>query len=169
MWNIFSLPLSRFHISIVQFVWQRNVATHQPAYVKSRETCGKGKGGGEKTLYPVKPWVTRAVEKNESRARGVMGNDVLVSAKLTFFFFFYTKHKQFQTVIREYCQLVCFRNMRKIATQHSQQAGKMRSEFSMTQELPMVSIKGTDGICFSFLASLFELWEHLVCKIRILL
>lgn len=124
---------------------------------------------GEKTLYPVKPWVTRAVEKNESRARGVMGNDVLVSAKLTFFLFFYTKHKQFQTVIREYCQLVCFRNMRKIATQHSQQAGKMRSEFSMTQELPMVSIKGTDGICFSFLASLFELWEHLVCKIRILL
>lgn len=87
----------------------------------------------------------------------MMGNDVLVSAKLTFFFFFYTKHKQFQTVIREYCQLVCFRNMRKIATQHSQQAGKMRSEFSMTQELPMVSIKGTDGICFSFLASLFEL------------
>lgn len=99
-----------------------------------------------------------------------MGNDVLVSAKLTFFFFFYTKHKQFPTVIREYCQLVCFRNMRnkavkslvhgqddKIATQHSQQAGKMRSEFSMTQELPMVSIKGTDGICFSFLASLFEL------------
>lgn len=45
----------------------------------------------------------------------------------------------------------------KIATQHSRQAGKMRSEFSMTQELPMVSIKGTEGIYFSFLASLFEL------------
>lgn len=73
-------------------------------------------------------------------------------------------------MIREYCQLVCSRNMRnkavkslvhgqddKIATQHNQQAGKMRSEFPMTQELPMVSIKGTDRICFSFLASLFEL------------
>lgn len=129
---------------------------------------GKGKEGGEDSIS--RQAVSHQSRREEwEQGAGSDGKWCFGFRETDFFFFFNTKHKQFQTVIREYCQLVCFRNMRKIATQHSQQAGKMRSEFSMTQELPMVSIKGTDGICFSFLASLFELWEHLVCQIRILL
>lgn len=141
---------------------------------------GKGKEGGEDSIS--RQAVSHQSRREEWEQGAGSDGKWCFGFRETDFFFFYTKHKQFQTVIREYCQLVCFRNMRnkaakslvhgqgdKIATQHSQQAGKMRSEFSMTQELPMVSIKGTDGICFSFLASLFELWERLVCKIRILL
>lgn len=61
--NTFPLPLRRFHITSVQFVWQRNVATHQPAWVNLAKPVENGRSGKE-TLFPSEPSVTMTAEND---------------------------------------------------------------------------------------------------------